>query len=223
MRKSVLMLSATLLLAGCTSDKKTPKQAPLPSQQVTTAPVALQPPTADIGTQDSPQQQPAQASSTDLASSGIVVNGFYSGMTWDEGSGVMSTGHKAWCKNSGGLGADVRYTKSCKIHYGDLDMGGPSGYSLDTMLMFYKSRLYLINSNYRSVKSQKEIKLAFGKPQTLDDEGPCWYRGGVLYRVIKNGGENDTDTVEVVDFNDAPPSLRAQRKGNPMCGGVLAN
>jgi len=45
MRKSVLMLLATLLLAGCNSDNQTPKQA-LPSKQVTTTPVALQPPTA---------------------------------------------------------------------------------------------------------------------------------------------------------------------------------
>ena len=71
--------------------------------------------------------------------------------------------------------------------------------------------------------TQKEITLAFGKPQSVGDEGSCWYRGEVLYQVNKNGGENDTDTVEVVDFNYAPPSLRAQRKGNPMCGGILAN
>ena len=104
-------------------------------------------------TQDSLRQQPAQASSTELAHSGIVVNKFYSGMTWGEGSGVMSTGHKALCKNSGGLGADIRYTKSCKIHYGDLDTGGPSRYSVDTMLMFYRDRLYMINSNRHSART----------------------------------------------------------------------
>jgi hypothetical protein len=158
----------------------------------------------------------------------VVINGFYGGMTWDEGSGVMSKGHKAWCKRGGGLGADIRLTKSCKIHYGDTDLGGPSGISSDTMLMFYRDRLYMISSNHHSVSAQNEIKLAFGKPQKMADEDSCWYRKEVLYEVTKNGDEginapSDLDTVQVVDFNYAPLSLRAQRKGNPMCGGILAN
>jgi hypothetical protein len=101
-----------------------------------------------------------------------------------------------------------------------------SGISLDTMLMFYRDRLYMISSNYHSAWTEKEITTAFGKPQKLVDEDSCWYRKEVLYEVTKNGDDDisapsDLDTVQVVDFNYAPSSLRAQRKGNPMCGGIL--